>query len=216
MEFSKSKAATKGLIMVVVVYVATEVQGMVQAGTFPMTKEAWQERGVALVLALIVGAIKVVENTMKHRGKPGNPIPPKSKSFPDVYRLLPFVLAAGLVLQGCATNSIRVEEITPDNAKLVVEQKTQSTWGSRTEEGQGSFSYTGKSPDGSNFDMQAGAGVIGQQSADPSAMVIGMADLIKTIFSAVMTARTAPPEPPQSGLEPIQALKLELRGGVTP
>lgn len=76
------------------------------------------------------------------------------------------VMLIAFLLAGCATNSIRVEEITAEGASLVVEQKTVSMIGAKTEEGTGSFNYEATSPDDSGFSMHAGASVIGQESPE--------------------------------------------------
>lgn len=94
-------------------------------------------------------------------------------------------LALVLLLAGCATNGISVSETTPDGGTLVVEQKTLSSWGARTQEGAGNFRYSATALDGSQFDMRAGASVTGQETPDPTTALLG-----------VIQALVPVPEPP--------------------
>ena len=103
-------------------------------------------------------------------------------------RLLPFLIGAAL-MNGCATNGIKVSEVTPDGGSLIVKQRTMSTWGSRTDEGTGSFVYSGTSEDGSSFDMRAGAAVLGQQAGDPSELIQAVAQILNAISGQYLDAR---------------------------
>ena len=95
-----------------------------------------------------------------------------------------------LLLAGCATNGISVSETTPDGGTLVVEQKTLSSWGARTQEGAGNFRYSATAEDGSQFDMRAGASVTGQETPDPTTALLG-------VIQALVPVPAAPePEPP--------------------
>ena len=99
------------------------------------------------------------------------------------------ILILTLILSGCATNGVKVHEKTAEGYEFSMDQRTVSTWGSRTEEGAGSVDYTAKSPDGSSFDLKAGAGVTGQQAADPSGLV--------TAIMGALIQKSSEPAPEQ-------------------
>lgn len=126
------------------------------------------------------------------------------------------LLAVALVaLSGCASNGVEVTEITADGGSLTVKQKTLSTWGSRTQEGAGSFAYEGIGEDGSSFKMKAGAEVVGQTAGDPSTTILGVSALLKEIFSLMygVPAGQAPAPPdPEETLDLEEFSGLRLRG----
>lgn len=88
------------------------------------------------------------------------------------------LIATTLLLAGCASNGILVEERTPDGSLLTVKQHTVSTLGAKTKEGAGDFVYTGESPDGSKFDMRAGAAVLGQETPDPTQAILEVVGML--------------------------------------
>ena len=106
-----------------------------------------------------------------------------------------------LLISGCATNRMVVKEVTADGSSLEVTQKTSSTWGSKTDEGAGDFSYEGISEDGASFKMKAGAAVKGQQAGDPSTTVLGVVKML-TELSRLLYG-------PGSGVEEVQPLPPE-------
>ena len=93
------------------------------------------------------------------------------------------------VLTGCATNGVQVDEITPDGGSFSMRQLTRSTIFARTEEGAGSVRYSGVSPDGSQFDLEAGAAVKGQDGGDPTALIQSLVELVKEITTVYAGAR---------------------------
>lgn len=94
-----------------------------------------------------------------------------------------YILAFALLLSSCASNGISVTERSPDGTMLEVKQSTVSTMFAKTQEGVGNFLYTAESPDGSKFDMRAGATVVGQDGGDPSALVLGVLQAIMPVIS---------------------------------
>lgn len=106
-----------------------------------------------------------------------------------------------LFLVGCASNGITVEERTPDGSLLTVKQHTVATLGAKTKEGAGDFVYTGESPDGSKFDMRAGAAVMGQDTPDPTGAILGVVELLAPAIGAQGPAREAPVLSPEEGSE---------------
>ena len=105
--------------------------------------------------------------------------------------------AVCLFLAGCATNGISVSETTPDGGTLVVDQKTLSSWGARTQEGAGNFRYSATAVDGSQFDMRAGASVTGQETPDPTTALLGVIQALVPVPAA--------PEPPRAREQALSA-----------
>jgi hypothetical protein len=109
---------------------------------------------------------------------------------------LPLLLCVGVGLQGCATNGISVAETTPDGGTFRLDQSTMSTVFAQTQEGSGTVNYTGTASDGSGFSLQAGAGVIGQQGGDPTALVTSILNIIAPLIAASQAAQEQAPTPP--------------------
>jgi len=127
------------------------------------------------------------------------------------------VLAIGiLLLGGCATNRMVVKEVTADGSSLEVTQKTSSTWGSKTDEGAGDFSYEGIAEDGASFKMKAGAAVKGQQAGDPSTTILGVVKMLTELSRLLYGPGSGVPEaevplPPESAPPLVIPPPLGLR-----
>lgn len=107
------------------------------------------------------------------------------------------LVVLGLMLGGCATNGVYVEEITADGGSLVVRQQTRSTWGAKTQEGAGNFYYEATDPEGVGFIMEAGAKVKGQEASDPVQSLVGFAKLLREL-SGVLYGPSVSQHPPES------------------
>lgn len=116
-----------------------------------------------------------------------------------------FVLT--LILSGCATNGVTVHEKTVEGYEFSMTQRTTSTIFASTEDGAGSVDYEGESPDGSKFNLRAGAAVAGQKGGDPS-------NLIEALVNAVIQ-KSEPTPPPKrdvaSELAEIRAMLEALQ-----
>lgn len=124
MRFSFSKATWKAAVMVVIAYLVAEVNAMIEAGTFPTTKEDWQQRGVALCVGLVFGAMKALHNVIKNREMKGNPLKARS-SYPSGYMwALTFAVALGLsgcvgmapAVMGKTNYSVEFSDVTAEQA----------------------------------------------------------------------------------------------------
>lgn len=116
------------------------------------------------------------------------------------------LLVLCLVLSGCATNGVYVEEITADGASLIVRQQTRSTWGAKTQEGAGNFYYEATDPEGGGFIMEAGAKVKVQEAADPSQGLVGFAKLLRelsgVLYGPAQPAQDDTQEDALDGIDP--------------
>ena len=122
------------------------------------------------------------------------------------------LLLLSLGLAGCATNGISVSETTAAGDVLEVKQKTLSSWGAKTQEGAGNFVYTATAPDGSSFDMRAGAAVTGQEANDPTAALLGVVQMLAPVMSEKIAAdAAAPPRPREPGITAAQVEAIITR-----
>lgn len=122
------------------------------------------------------------------------------------------LLVLGLMLGGCATNGVYVEEITADGGSLVVRQQTRSTWGAKTQEGAGNFYYEATDPEGGGFIMEAGAKVKGQEASDPSQGLLSLIGVLKEVGSLLY----GPPLPESTQQRARSGMPPEALEGIEP
>ena len=107
-------------------------------------------------------------------------------------------------LSGCATNGVTVHEKTAEGYEFSMNQRTTSTLFASTEDGAGSVDYEGSSPDGSKFNLRAGAAVAGQQGGDPSALILGIFQAVMPVLSQGIQAKAAQPDDAQVAIDAEQ------------
>lgn len=156
----------------------------------PLWPQEWDLFVGGLIVAFL-GALasRWIALTREPEKRPGG-----EKSNSPLVPCIAFFLCASLALSGCATNGVNVHEKTAEGYEFSMNQKTMSTWGSRTEEGAGSVAYEGKSPDGSSFNLKAGAGVVGQQAGDPAALITAVVNAIAPLVGQSIQAQSQAPE----------------------
>lgn len=177
--YSKTKALIKGIVVAVVSFLIAEVTAMLQAGTLPLTKEDWGTHGAAIVIGLVTGALKVIQNTVKNREMYGNPLK-KKPSYPSLYRLwLVGSLLGALFLSGCATTLPAVGGRTHYNVQFsdtTNEQDTRYSMEIKAPAGAELASITGM-----NYDWKGGGSGSISVSQDQATDTTGQAALISEV-----------------------------------
>jgi hypothetical protein len=117
-------------------------------------------------------------------------------------RAITATIAVAIMLAGCAHNSARFVEVTPDGTRTEFRQANIVTWGSTLDEGSGDMSYSWGG-DGSGA-LAVGNAAQGAVSGDPSDVLLGV---VRVLLEGYMARLVAPqPEPGPNILDILEAL----------